>query len=236
MSFWSEQAELWAEHWGSFTDPVRAELLRGVGPGTRLLDAGCGSGELLAMAAARGAEVSGIDSAEGMLAIARARLPGADLRLGELQRLPWPDGAFDVVTAVNTLQFAPDFGAALAEVARVGRRVHVANWGLREDCDINAVDDALGDEPPPGDALHRAPGGLEAFAAEAGLTVLEAREVDVPFELPDDATVERAFEFEHEGVAPAELRAAAAPFRRPDGSYRFENRFRLLIAESPRAA
>ena len=203
--------------------------MRDVAPGDRVLDLGCGSGELLAMAAARGAEVSGIDSAEGMLAIARARLPEADLRLGALQRLPWADGAFDLVTAVNALQFTADFLAALREAARVGRRVAVANWALREDCDVNAVDDALS-PPPAGTPPHRVPGGLEAFAERAGLTVIDAREVDVPFELPDEATLVRAFEFENEGVDRTQIVEAAAAFRRPDGSYRFENRFRLLIA------
>ena len=120
---WSEQAPLWAELWGGFADPVRERIATAtpIGRGARVLDVGCGSGELLMLAAARGAEVSGIDAAEGMLAIARRRLPDADLRLGAMEELPWEDGRFDVVTAVNALQFAPDFVAALREAARVAR-------------------------------------------------------------------------------------------------------------------
>ena len=66
--------------------------------------------------------------------------------------------------------------------------------------------------------------------------------VDVPYEAPDLPTLERAL-LEGGGVLPAVEHAgeqvvhdaivsAAAPFRRPVGSYRFENRFRYLIAGS----
>jgi SAM-dependent methyltransferase len=171
---WSETAPLWAEVWASLAEPVRARILPDVEPGMRVLDVGCGSGELLVAAAARGADVAGIDDAEGMLAIARERLPDADLRAGRLERLPWEDRSFDVVTAINALQFADDMGAALAEAARVARgRLHVANWALREDCEINHVDDALVPPPAGGPAPHRVPGMLSRLAREAGLIVLD---------------------------------------------------------------
>ena len=232
---WSEQAPLWAELWGGFADPVRERIATAtpIGRDARVLDVGCGSGELLMLAAARGAEVSGIDAAEGMLAIARRRLPDADLRLGAMEALPWEDGRFDVVTAVNALQFALDFVAALREAARVARpggRLAIANWGPREDCEVNVVDDTFS-PPPPGEPPHRRPGGLTELARRAGLSVLEEREVAVPFELPDAETVERAFRFDAPDAPAASILAAAAPFRRRDGSYRFENRFNLLVAE-----
>ena len=186
------------------------------------------------LAAARGAEVSGIDAAEGMLAIARRRLPDADLRLGAMEELPWKDGRFDVVTAVNALQFAPDFVAALREAARVARpggRLAIANWGPREDCEVNMVDDTFS-PPPPGRRPTARPGGLTELARQAGIArargargrgpVRVARRRDgrarVPLRRPRRARS-------------AAILAAAAPFRRPDGSYRFENRFNLLVAE-----
>jgi hypothetical protein len=57
----------------------------------------------------------------------------------------------------------------------------------------------------------------------------------VPYEVPDEATLERALRVDaSEHVSDDALRQviaeAAAPFRRPDGSYRFENRFRYVIA------
>ena len=83
------------------------------------------------------------------------------------------------------------------------------------------------------------PGELEDRARRAGLEPREAGEVDVPFEVPDREALERAFLVDAVGGAlerlgEAEVRRrvaeAAAPFRRSDGSYRFENRFRYLIA------
>jgi SAM-dependent methyltransferase len=89
--------------------------------GRRILDAGCGSGPLSAALRDRGATVTGIDKSAGMLALARRRLgDGADLRVAELgSPLPFPDGAFDDVTASLVLHYLEDWGPALAELQRV---------------------------------------------------------------------------------------------------------------------
>jgi len=60
---------------------------------------GCGAGLATQMAVERGASVTGIDAAEALLTVARRRLPEADLRYGDLEKLPYPDGSFDVVTS-----------------------------------------------------------------------------------------------------------------------------------------
>jgi SAM-dependent methyltransferase len=230
---WSGRADAWVRHWASLADPARAAVLgaTGIGPGTRLLDVGCGSGELCAQAAERGAVVSGIDAAEGMIAIARRRLPDADLRVGPMETLPWPDRSFDVVTAINALQFAADFGVALREAARVSRtEVVVCNWGRRADRELMVVYDAIApdDDAPPPPAIGE-PGVLEDLGRAAGLEPMDAGEVDTPWTAPDlpalvDAFVAGAgFDAEHDVIA-----AAAEPFRRPDDSYRFENRFRYV--------
>ena len=170
--------------------------------------------------------MSGIDAAEGMIDIARRRVPAADLRVGPMERLPWDDGRFDVVTAFNALQFAADFATALAEAARVVHRgglVAVCNWARPEERELTAVT-----------------GVLEELVRAAGLHPRQGGAVDVPFEVPDQATLERAFLVdaglfgagEHAGVAAARrtIVDAAARFRRADGSYRFENRFLYLVA------
>lgn len=75
--------------------------------------------------------MNGADAAPGMVSYARDRLPRADIRRHSLSDLPWDDGQFDVVTAFNALQFAPDLAAGLAalvRVARPGGHVAVANW------------------------------------------------------------------------------------------------------------
>src|SRR5215208_8261477 len=65
--------------------------------------------------AQRGAIVAGIDATAPFVDIARERLPAADLTVGEMECLPFPDGAFDVVTAFNAFQLAADPGNALRE-------------------------------------------------------------------------------------------------------------------------
>jgi SAM-dependent methyltransferase len=105
---WSAKAEVWAELWAHLAAPARAVLAgaTAIGPGTRVLDVGCGSGELCALAAERGAVVAGIDAAEGMIAIARRRLPDAELRvrLGREAREPAASavpGAFTSICEVK---------------------------------------------------------------------------------------------------------------------------------------
>jgi SAM-dependent methyltransferase len=238
---WSARAEAWAELWGDFAQPAAERLLAetAVGRGTRLLDIGCGSGELCALASQRGAAVSGLDAAAGMIAIAQRRVPGADLRIGPMERLPWPSGSFDVVTAINAVQFAADVGAAVAEAGRVTRGVvALCNWGPERE--LSAVMSALAAPAPPGPPSPRVsePGVLEALARDAGLQPRRSGTVAVPYEAPDLGTLERAL-LDGAGMRPAEASAdtvrrtiadAAAPFRRPDGSYRFENTFLYLVA------
>jgi SAM-dependent methyltransferase len=241
---WSARAEGWAEVWAGMAEPARVAILEAtrVGPGTRLLDVGCGSGELCALAAARGAEVAGVDAAEGMIAIARRRLPDADLRVGPIEQLPWEDDSFHVATAVNALQFAADFVDALREVARVvvpGGSVAICNWGRMEDRQLFHVMAVLREGPSAAGPTIGDPGELEARARRAGLEPRSAGEVEVPFEAPDREALKLAFLVDAVGGAlerlgEAEVRRrvgeAAAPFRRRDGSYRFENRFRYVVA------
>jgi ubiquinone/menaquinone biosynthesis C-methylase UbiE len=89
--------------------------------GRRILDAGCGSGPLFAALRDRGAIVTGIDKSAGMLELARRRLgDDADLQMAELgSPLPFPDDAFDDVTASLVLHYLEDWGPALAELRRV---------------------------------------------------------------------------------------------------------------------
>lgn len=68
-----------------------------------MLEVGCGSGVFLRAAADRGARVSGLDASEALLEIARSRVPEADLRVGDMQFLPYGDDSFDVVAGFNCL-------------------------------------------------------------------------------------------------------------------------------------
>ena len=89
--------------------------------GRRILDAGCGSGPLIAALRGRGAIVTGFDKSAGMLQLARRRLGGdADLQVADLAGpLPFPDGTFDDVIASLVLHYLEDWGPALTELRRV---------------------------------------------------------------------------------------------------------------------
>jgi ubiquinone/menaquinone biosynthesis C-methylase UbiE len=78
----------------------------GVEPGDRVLDIGCGSGVFLRLAADRGAEVSGVDASSALLELAAEQVPGADLRTGEMEDLPFPNDGFDLVAGFNSFFFA----------------------------------------------------------------------------------------------------------------------------------
>jgi len=116
----------WANTWegpGGWGTPVYEHVLERtkIGPGTKVLDCGCGAGRFLRMATDRGASVAGIDAAEQLIAIAAERTPGGDFQTGDLEALPWPDGSFDVVTGLSAFQFADDKVRALTEAKRVSR-------------------------------------------------------------------------------------------------------------------
>ncbi|MFI5041843.1 MAG: class I SAM-dependent methyltransferase, partial [Acidimicrobiales bacterium] len=101
-----------------------------VGAGDRLLDVACGAGLAVELAGLRGARCAGIDASPRLLAVARDRSPDADLRVGDMQALPWGDGAFDIVTSFRGI-WATTPGA-VAEVHRVlvpGGRVGLTVWG-----------------------------------------------------------------------------------------------------------
>jgi SAM-dependent methyltransferase len=115
-------AETWEGHkgWGT---PVYTHVLdqAQVGPRTTLLDCGCGAGRFVRLAAQRGASAAGIDASRELVEIAAKQNPEADLRVGDLEALPWPDDAFDIVTGFSSFQFAEDHTAALAEARRVSQ-------------------------------------------------------------------------------------------------------------------
>src|SRR5918994_1995239 len=83
---WGARANDWVSFQEGHLRPVYEAVLERtrVGPGTRYLDVGCGAGMAGQIAAARGAEGSGIDAAEALLAIARSRAPAGGFRRSDL--------------------------------------------------------------------------------------------------------------------------------------------------------
>jgi SAM-dependent methyltransferase len=89
--------------------------------GRRVLDAGCGSGPLVADLAERGAQVTGFDASPAMVRIAQERLgPDAPLLVADLTApLPFGTGEFDDAVAALVLHYLEDWSGPLAELRRV---------------------------------------------------------------------------------------------------------------------
>jgi SAM-dependent methyltransferase len=84
----------------------------------QILDAGCGSGRMLDELQARG-HVIGID--ENAHAVAATRRRGHAARLCEIERMPFADASFDLVTCLDVLEHTPDDRRTLSELRRVTR-------------------------------------------------------------------------------------------------------------------
>jgi SAM-dependent methyltransferase len=238
-------AQAWSELWGGLAEPVWRAVVEatGVGVDSRVLDVGCGGGDLLAHLAAIGASPSGIDPAPGMVELARSRVPGADVRLGSAEQVPWPAGFFDLVITINALQFADNLPEALAELIRVvepGGQLAIANWAEAGRNDLDAVETAVardaGEEPLPDDEV-RLPGGLERLLGGAALDVVASGLVATPWTAADDETLVRGVLL---GEDPATLEArapvvieAARPFRTAAGGYCLVNAFRYAVGRRP---
>lgn len=248
---WGERARDWgALQEGQTSAVYEAALERtGVGPGSRYLDVGCGAGTACRLAAARGAAVSGVDAAEGMIAVARETAPTGDFHVADLEALPFDNATFDVVAGFNAIQYAANPVVALAEAGRVtkpGGWVVVAVWSPPELVPAAAMIRALGPllpPPPPG-----APGPfalsdeatLRVFVADAGLKPVEVFDVPCLWRYPDEDTAVCALNasggavraMEHSGEAAVTLahRQALAAFRQADGRIEIGASVRCVLA------
>jgi len=104
-------------------------------PGDRWLDLACGTGAVSELAAAAGAEVTGVDLAPVLIDTAKERARelrlDIDYTVGDAERLELPDGGFEKVSSTLGVMFAPDHEAVARELARVtrpGGRIALASW------------------------------------------------------------------------------------------------------------
>jgi SAM-dependent methyltransferase len=103
----------------------------GIGPGSKVIDVGCGAGRHAFEAYRRGADVIAFDQDEAELRGVEAILRGmaeegqapasatAEVRAGDALALPYDDETFDVVIASEILEHVPADDAAIAELTRV---------------------------------------------------------------------------------------------------------------------
>ncbi|MGE4307383.1 MAG: class I SAM-dependent methyltransferase [Novosphingobium sp.] len=113
---------------GRITDRREAELideLMGDVQGLDVLDVGCGDGALMASISYKGANVTGVDPDDAMLAAARQRAEASGLSFhllsGSAEALPFADCSFDRIVGVTVLCFIEKPDIAIAEMARVLR-------------------------------------------------------------------------------------------------------------------
>jgi ubiquinone/menaquinone biosynthesis C-methylase UbiE len=130
-----------AEHYdrfmGRYTVPLASALADEVGvvEGMKVVDVGCGPGGLTAELAGRVGvpNVAAIDPAEQFVAACRQRNPGADVRQGVAEALPWEDDAFDAALSCLVIAFMRDADAGVGEMARVtrpGGKVGICMWDI----------------------------------------------------------------------------------------------------------
>jgi len=118
--------------WASSYDLPRNPLIRLEEPAVRAiidrlpvgraLDAACGTGRHARYLAARGHQVIGVDATPEMLELARRDLPGVDLRVGDLRRLPLADGSVDLAVCALALTHFESLDEPIVELTRVVRR------------------------------------------------------------------------------------------------------------------
>jgi len=167
--------------------------------GDRLLDVACGAGLAIEFAGLRGAACAGIDASPRLIAVARYRNPDADVRVGDMNALPWADASFDVATSFRGIWGTTP--QALGELHRVlapGGRLGLTVWGH-----IKASPGAwalapfrLATEPKVRNqanmvALGR-PGAGEAILAEYGFVDIERISVPMVWEFADPELFARA--------------------------------------------
>ena len=123
---YAKAAQHYDQKWAFYVETTTRETLRRMPmtPLSRVLDVGCGTGELLRRLRAKypDALLAGLDPVPEMLAVAGDKLSGKeDLRVGYADSLPWPAKSFDVVVSCNMFHYITHPVEALREMARVIR-------------------------------------------------------------------------------------------------------------------
>ena len=254
MATAKEEGDLWgarAQEWARSNEPAWHDVFTAVldqariGKDTRYLDIGCGAGGAMVLARARGAHVTGFDAAEALATLARERLPGAKVLVGDMVDLPFVDQTFDAVTGINSFQFASDQGQALAEAARVtrpGGSVTLLVWGPRDKCDllgeVMVHISALLPPAPPVPTLPLA-ATAEELMRKVGLEPEISGDITATLTYPDHATAvnailaasERSIRHVGERIVRQKAEKALTPFiGKKDGTVRLRNMFRLVTA------
>ena len=159
----------------------------GVGPGSRVLEVGIGTGNYAAaVRSITGAAVSGIDPSEDMLAHAATQDAALDLHHGRAEDLPFPDGSFDLVYSVDVIHHVGDRAALYRGAARALRPGGLL-CTVTDSADMIRRREILSGYFPETVEIELARypriAQLEAWAAATGLEALGVAEVEEPYEI-----------------------------------------------------
>ena len=154
---WERYAQWWIDGFTEGADeeyveqilPLAAEELRGA---ARVLDVGCGDGQVSRLAWQLGAElVVGIDPTYNQISVAQERGGGPAYVRGPAARLPFAAATFDAVVACLVFEHIDDVDDAIAEVGRVlrpgGRFCFFLNHPLLQTPGSGWIDDQVLDPP-----------------------------------------------------------------------------------------
>ena len=148
--------------------------------GMRALDVGAGTGALTAELLSRGASVAAADPSPEFVDVLRKRFPNLEVEEAPAESLPFGTDVFDVALAQLVVAFVSDAPAAVAEMARVARRVAVCMWGVAEVDMFAAIDraaEAIGASRAGEPRKYRTAQELQDLLAPLG--EVESAELDV---------------------------------------------------------